>query len=267
MSNLIELCAGGPAPIPLTFLSSVGATNNWGVHHQGPVPERIIHGSDSAAEECGYAQSKLLAEQLLDRASRTLGRSYFSSTVCLFTQIAGPVDRTRGMWKKSESFPNMLRNSKTLGALPRRLASMNTLEWVPINQLADSITELVKTGDTITVLAEEVEMLHAVNPQTVEWSEISATTARRLFGESSEEHLVDLGEWIRELQQSQTNSSQQDLGSNPGLKLLDWFIELDSGQEEASYATQGIRKRSLTFRNMTAVNGNWLQRWVEQWPF
>ena len=118
--ELIEFSVTAPTPVHFTFLSSVGASNNWPINHDGPVPEDILHGIDTP-EPCGYGQSKLVAEQLLDWACKNLEGRHFRPTVCRITQIGGPVDHAVGEWKKSEWFPSLLKSSKALGVLPRNL--------------------------------------------------------------------------------------------------------------------------------------------------
>ena len=103
MLNLIKLAAEAPTKPPIFFTSSVGAVAGWDIAHPGAkVPENAI--SDITAPiPSGYAESKHIAERLLDAASRTSGVNAANIRV---GQIAGSTN-TNGMWNKQEWLPTV----------------------------------------------------------------------------------------------------------------------------------------------------------------
>lgn len=136
------------------------------------------------------------------------------------------------------------------------------LDWIPVDRLAESLTELLESGKD----APSIRVLHAVNSRRVEWGEVAGKAAENLFGKNSSEFLVDLEEWIVRLEKSDQESSD-DFDSNPALKLLYWYKDIAAGRKQAVYQTKAMEARSMTFRNMEAVNDGWLDRWFDQWAF
>lgn len=81
----------------------MGVANNIGPHGSS-IPEAPI--TDLAAAGSGYGESKLVAERLLQEASRNNG---IEVVICRVGQIAGPVgkDHQGGAWNKKEWFPSV----------------------------------------------------------------------------------------------------------------------------------------------------------------
>ncbi|KAI9720079.1 MAG: putative secondary metabolism biosynthetic enzyme [Chrysothrix sp. TS-e1954] len=136
--KLIEFAQLTSNQAGITFISSVGAAKNWGKTHIGLVPETQLIDL-GVAESMGYAQSKLLAELLLAEAAE---RFRLRVTICRAGQIAGPVTSSRGMWNVDEWFPSMYLTCKTVGKAPTNLGTMNSIDWIPVDLLANIITEL-----------------------------------------------------------------------------------------------------------------------------
>ncbi|KAI6795683.1 acetyl-CoA synthetase-like protein [Hortaea werneckii] len=137
--RLIELACTAPVKPEVMFLSSVGAANNWCSISSAPVPEELLQ-DFTAAESMGYAQSKLLAEQIFDRAS---AKHDIPVKICRVGQITGPVNSEKGMWSTNEWFPSMLLSCKALRAIPENLGSMDAMTWIPCDLLSTMLVDTI----------------------------------------------------------------------------------------------------------------------------
>lgn len=120
------------------FISTISTAMNYPASHTGPMPESIIN-EFSLPQAMGYAESKYVAERMLDEAARVSG---VSSAVCRVGQVAGPT-KGRGVWRTGEWFPSLIKSGVHLGCLPKELGPMERVDWIPINVLAGCIGELV----------------------------------------------------------------------------------------------------------------------------
>ncbi|KAJ4367773.1 hypothetical protein N0V86_009895 [Didymella sp. IMI 355093] len=85
--------------LPLRPKADVAAVGGW---TRGPVPEAPIRDL-SASAPTGYGQSKLIAEYLLDEATRISG---VRTAVCRVGIVAGPVAKEEGLWNVHEYIPS-----------------------------------------------------------------------------------------------------------------------------------------------------------------
>ncbi|CAF9923631.1 hypothetical protein IMSHALPRED_005976 [Imshaugia aleurites] len=120
------------------FISTISTAMNYPDSHTGPIPESIID-EFSLPQAMGYAESKYVAERMLDEAARVSG---VSSAVCRVGQVAGPT-QGKGIWRTGEWFPSLIKSSVHLNCLPEDLGPMERVDWVPIDVLAGCIGELV----------------------------------------------------------------------------------------------------------------------------
>lgn len=101
VGNLIHLAAASTHDPFILFVSSVSSVGSW--QHPDGISETIVH-NFSAAASIGYAQSKLIAECLLDEASKISG---IRSACCRVGIVAGPVEKQPGMWNMHEYIPSV----------------------------------------------------------------------------------------------------------------------------------------------------------------
>ncbi|KAI5356517.1 Putative AMP-dependent synthetase/ligase, fatty acyl-coenzyme A reductase, NAD-binding protein [Septoria linicola] len=138
--NLVALAQRLPHRVNTTFLSSIGAANHWAMRgNTGPVPEDKLDDL-AVTEKSGYAQSKLVAEHLFEVASK---RFQLPTTICRLGQIAGPVRSESGLWSQQEWFSSLLLSSKAMGMLPDSMGAMGRIDWIPVDVLADILTEVI----------------------------------------------------------------------------------------------------------------------------
>ena len=125
----------------MLFMSSVGVALGWkGNDKSSRVPERVLD-DWTAPEGMGYAQSKFVAERVLDEARRSADANV---TVVRLGQLAGPALREQGIWTRQEWFPSVVDTSMMMGVVPGDLGSMSGLDWIPVDVCADMVVELVE---------------------------------------------------------------------------------------------------------------------------
>ena len=91
----------------ILFTSSILAISNWSEKHpEKKVPESAFH-DFSMPTSIGYAESKNVAERMLEAAADHLD---LSSAICRVGQVAGPVEKG-GVWSKQEWQPSVDDNS------------------------------------------------------------------------------------------------------------------------------------------------------------
>ncbi|KAK0105234.1 hypothetical protein ONS95_004375 [Cadophora gregata] len=261
--NLLDFSLKSTKQAPLMFTSSISAAFGWmDTYPLAKVPEAIIS-SFKAPEKIGYAESKFMCEQLLDRFTTASG---VTTAVLRTGQIAGPITKN-GMWNKQEWLPSIIASSKHLGILPETLGSMDTVDWVPVDLLSTIILELAErivhhksTKDQGTLV------YNLVNPQTTTWSSLLPTVQESI----GVQKVVSFSDWVQALQQSSTANNGAFVASNPGVKLLDFYHEIgekESAVEGSRYAVDNLICDSKQASDLTAVSPEWMRLWLRQWSF
>ena len=113
--NLVNFSVEAPMRPPIIFTSSIGTLGNWNAKHPGEkVPETPFH-DFGIPTPSGYAESKYVAEQILENAARASG---VPVAIVRVGQLGGPVVKDVGMWNKQEWLPSV---SLPLSAYLRKL--------------------------------------------------------------------------------------------------------------------------------------------------
>lgn len=245
----------------IQFISSVGAANRWSDKVEEFVPEKMLDNM-SFSEGMGYAQSKQISEMLLDRASQ---RYQVPSTVCRVGQITGPVQLQQGRWNDSEWFPSLIRTSIYLGKLPASLGSMGRMDWIPVDNLAKTVVEVLledgsRTGRDSPMASdkENAQFVHLLNPHEADWQEILPHVQNSL---DKKLQVVAYEEWLSDLQASAERTPDE---ANPAVKLIDFFEE-NRHALKPKFSTINSQEMSKTLENLRPVNGNWMELWMKQW--
>lgn len=90
----------------ISFMSSISTAPYWAVLYPGiDVPELAF--GNLAVAELGYGQSKIISEQLFEKAAKVCG---INATVYRLPHIAGPVV-LNGFWNRNEWIPVVDRKS------------------------------------------------------------------------------------------------------------------------------------------------------------
>ncbi|GJC82972.1 non-canonical non-ribosomal peptide synthetase FUB8 [Colletotrichum liriopes] len=241
--------------VPIIFISSIGTVDAW----QGPepVPEKRL--MDLSLPSTGYGRSKMVSSLILDEATQ---RSGVPTAIVRVGQVAGPSSRD-GVWNRQEWLPTIIASSKYLGVLPKDLGAMTTVNWTPIEGIANLILEV--SGIATPVPLQNVNgYFHGVNPRTVPWEKL-AEAVKSYYGDNIKK-LVPFKEWVQALEESA--SSTDDMDKNPGIKLLDFYQGLASaGGQGVELSMERTTKSSKTMREMQAVTPELMQNWCRQWAF
>lgn len=195
---LIDLCLKAQRPLPATFnfcSSASTVSRTEGDHIPEALPDKL-----SYAQEMGYAQSKLVMENLCMIAAEQTG---IKARVLRIGQIIG--DSQKGIWNATEGISLMLQSAQTIGALPRLDESPR---WLPVDVVADSAIEM-------SLSSAESAVLNIVNQHTFHWTRDFLPQLRTAGLEFEE---LDQRSWIKRLR-----DSNQDPVANPPIKLVEFF--------------------------------------------
>jgi hypothetical protein len=111
--------------------------------------------------------------------------------------------------------------------------AFDTIDWIPIDQLAKIVVELSR----IRINNGAEEIYHVVHPTPLTWktimphirSALEAAAILRRSDELSEIHIIPYLDWFRLLQKSASNANErnmvtaEDVHANPAIKLLDFM--------------------------------------------
>jgi thioester reductase-like protein/aryl carrier-like protein len=259
--QLMAFARSAPNFKDLMFLSSVGVANDWSSHFEGDVPEQPIE-NDSVAEEMGYAQSKLLAEQLLQQGAQEMN---VPVTICRLGQIAGPVESERGSWSRNEWFPSLILSCKALGKMPQTLGAMGCMDWIPVDRLADMLVEILSPDARKDEprSKEGAKYLHFVNPQRPRWSDIASSVAASI---DRDVEIVPFDEWVSCLAAVIVKDEEGAAVDIPALKLVDFYQHIgDERTTRPVFSTDVAQEQSAALRNIPGVSLQWIEQWLRQW--
>lgn len=275
--GLIDFSALSTRSALIYFLSTISSVQNWqpdpqlaklNIDSSQKVPERIF-GDWSVSQNMGYAESKHVSERLLDEAAK-LGNERI--VICRIGQIAGPVLRQEnGMWAQQEWLPSLITSSAFLGKLPTDLGTMDRVDWIPVDLLAQIIVDLSlgSVSDHDGAAGGSARIHHLVNPRATTWNELMPTVLKHLRLRSHPEP-VPFSEWVVSLKKSAENGFKH-VDRNPAIKLLDFFTLLEKkvGNDRSGVVldTQNTAQKSAQLRALPKVSCEWMELWMRQWGF
>ncbi|KAE8363507.1 hypothetical protein BDV27DRAFT_129836 [Aspergillus caelatus] len=267
--NLINFCVQSGQIPHLFFISSISSTMGHRTEN-GLTPETVIKTNTPAPN--GYADSKYLAEQLLDQAARQ-DPVHVHASFARVGQVAGPV-RSPGLWNKAEWFPSLALSSLHLGALPNTLGpALDRVDWMPIDLLAEVLVDLALRDDGAAV-GESVKVYHPVNPRPLNWEAIRSTVAEALSKVSGKTvDTIPFQDWVQRVRQDIESGSKLNdgelqalLARNPAAKLLEFFEGIMSQTERENVLdTRLTVQLSDKLRAVDAVTPAWIHKWVAEW--
>ncbi|KAK4178079.1 hypothetical protein QBC36DRAFT_183522 [Triangularia setosa] len=256
--NLADFSRKAHKRVPIVFISSIATTDAW--RKKEPVPEKSLHDFDISTG--GYGRSKLISSMILEKASEVSG---VPSEIIRVGQIGGPSSE-KGYWNRQEWLPSVVASSVYLGLLPDSLGQMTTVDWVPIEGIAQMVLEV--SGVTEDVPIDLIRgYFHGINPKKVQWGEL-VKAVKEFYGERIKD-ILSFEEWVEHLEKSAATT--EDVSRNPGLKLLDtyktWNEKAKEGQGYVDMEMERTKRRSKTMRDMKAVTGDLMRNWCKQWGY
>ncbi|KAL2146404.1 hypothetical protein VTI28DRAFT_4157 [Corynascus sepedonium] len=256
--NLVDFSCNAVKRVPIVFISSIATVNGW--RKAESVPERSVKDFNIAVG--GYGRSKLVSSMILEKACELSG---VPTEIMRIGQIAGPSSE-KGLWNKQEWLPSIIASSVYLGMLPEDLGHMTTIDWTPIEGIANLVLEV--SGVTCQVPVEDINgYFHGINPVTTPWKPLAEAVKEFYDGRIGK--LVNLDTWVDALEQSQAKA--EDISKNPGVKLLDtykaWVAAAREGQSYVAMDTSRTKNRSRTMSEMRAITPELMKNWCRQWNF
>lgn len=232
--NLVDFALGSPysEPASILFASSISTI---AAHPTGQVKE--VRGDPRWVAPLGYAQSKFVAERILEAAP-------LKSCSIRVGQLSG--SRINGAWNVTDWFPMMVKAGQAMGCLPLR---HDAVAWLPTDVVAQVIVELVKT-ESLPAIA------HAVHPRTVGWCEVIKPVAQSIGAQ-----IVPYDKWIAELEK------EVDMTKNPAIKLLEYYKARApvEGAERGVIETERTSLLSPTLATLSKLSSNDSDRWIGYW--
>ncbi|KAJ5639473.1 uncharacterized protein N7484_007335 [Penicillium longicatenatum] len=260
--NLINFCLRSKLPIPARFYfcSSVSAASN--TPKPASIRETMIEDL-SHAQSIGYGRSKLVTEHITRNA---MHHTSMHARVLRIGQLGG--DTKNAQWNDTEAVALMFRSALTTGALP---ALNESPTWLPVDQCAQAVTEIALDASG---LQSEVDLVyHLVNPNAFSWTN-DLLPALKQGADLPQFEVVSPQEWLRRLA-----NSDQDPGTNPSIKLIDFWKSKyggDGSQVPAgglSFETKcttrdcpslALVKDPVTDGLMKRYLASWMKQWTSQ---
>lgn len=256
--HLLTMASKMPNLQDLSFISSVGVASDWSKSQSHDVPESKIEDL-SVAGDMGYSQSKLLGELIFAHGCDNLRLPVSISRV---GQIAGPVLSLKGVWSPREWFPSIVLTCKHLGKIPMDLGTLDCMDWIPVDILADALTEVLLPNQA-QKLSVKTRYMHFVNPRKAYWSDIAHMMSSKLDSDQKLE-LVTFTDWLDSL--AEISEKLTEVDGIPAIKLLDFLKEMAQHSiKRASFSTKGTECSSPTLKELPPVSTEWMEHWLNQW--
>lgn len=243
VQNLVELSYLSKRKARIYFVTSVSAVMN----SRSVVEESPAH-DFSASLKLGYSESKCVAEGILATASE---RSGVPVTLLRVAQCAGSTIQDDPPWPKQEWLYPVLKASKALGLIPSSLAP---IDWIPVNQVASIISEII----TSSTNKSDLQVFNIVNPTPVSW-QILVEVLQERFRRNAK--IISLREWCDEIKRHDLNELAGPT-LEPALKPL---VQLGDGKDSIGYKTETTFSTSKTFASLNPIDKQLLGLWLDQW--
>nr|ARJ54151.1 nonribosomal peptide synthetase [Ramalina conduplicans] len=256
MQTLAKWSTSSPRHLRVIFLSSVSSVDQYRPPENGSgIPEAPIEDLD-ASLPIGYAESKRIAERLLDRAAADSGASV---SILRVGQIGGPAaaaSSKNSRWSVREAIPAMLKTSNSLQLIP---SGFPPVDWIPVDVVSKIVAEL--SLNDIRNSTPTPRYYNVVNPHPVPWQDFIPSLKQSCGPEAQ---VVPLTEWTEKLRQFDANDAAE-VASKPALKMLDFYAMMAaSAGGAAKYQTQAAVEASETMKGLEPVSASLMAMWVGQ---
>ncbi|EED15544.1 NRPS-like enzyme, putative [Talaromyces stipitatus ATCC 10500] len=272
--GLISFAAEAKLAPSLLFLSSVSSMTGYTPSPDSNkiyIPEKVISDLTCPAA-MGYGESKYLAERIIDYTATKLDASNFA--IARIGQIAGTSQQGKyRSWRRDEWLPSLIVSSALLGSLPGELGVLDSVDWVPVDELGRIIVE---ASFSLLLQAEEetgARVFHCRNPRPVTWESLRSIIAQELTTsfprsdtETKDMEIISLPEWTARLRASATSTeTQTHLEQNPAVKLLDFYEQLASDTGTKEFSIKKTLEVSKALRELKSIQPEWIQGWIRDW--
>ena len=283
VENLCRFSARSALRPAIMFLSSISAMMGVAVSSSGAqraVPEEI---SDdlSAPAAAGYAESKYVAERVLKHTAEKL---HVPVTVVRIGQVCGAA-HSPGRWNPKEWIPRLISGSVHLGAIPDSLGAYGAetldVDWIPVDVLADAVTELLLKGPgSQSQIRRGPEVYHLNNTKRTSWAALLPSIIETLkdlkqasaTGERVQDSVtvVSRQEWLRRLRDAVDSLDAHQDGQDPAevspaLKLVDFYEEKLAETIFPEFEMASAVSASTVLQRITSISPENMGRWVRLW--
>ncbi|KAF2177428.1 male sterility protein [Zopfia rhizophila CBS 207.26] len=239
--HLLDLChaVSAPQPASFDFCSSVSTVARCPSQR---APESLPEAS--WAQNMGYAQSKLVAENLCRRAAQATG---IRARILRVGQIVA--DTVHGVWNAMEGIPMIMQTALTVGALPKLREAPS---WTPVDVVAKSVTEIA-LSEAGSIVA------NVTNPVCFSWTDDLLPALRNA---GLEFEVVEPKEWVRRLR-----ASNPDPAANPPIKLVEFFASKYDRHEfptSRTYATETACEFSPALASAPVLDQDFVNKFIKQ---
>ncbi|KAI8243394.1 Non-canonical non-ribosomal peptide synthetase [Colletotrichum sp. SAR 10_96] len=259
--NLADFAAKADRRVVMVFVSTIGTVSGW-TPDRGPVPEESLRGDWKIGGGIGYGRSKLVSSMILEDAAKV---GDFPLSVVRVGQIAGPLAE-QGAWSRQEWLPSIIASSLHIKALPKNLATMNEVSWVPVEIMSRMILDVGGLTKESTEYHEGY--FTGANPSPTSFDKF-VPAIQLYYGKSRLPDLVSFPEWVKRLEASKTASRDSGAERNPGLKLLDFYRGVSQGDEKTTkeFITKRTAAASPSLRSVGPVTPDLMIHWCKQWKY
>ena len=283
LDGLVNLLNSADTSKRSTRLFYVSSVSSVMAHRSesGFTPEEVI-ASDSAPGPTGYAESKFVAEQIINYAAEK-GPLSHSLAFARVGQIAGAA-RHDGIWNTDEWFPSLVASSVDLGIMPKSLGPMfDLIDWVPIDILSSIILELTMRTEypvfeSDTMGRRALTVYHPLNPNEMTWTVLQEILVKELASYSKTPiAMVSLPDWIAKLRkrtQSILNSHEESdrspsnvFNSVSAAKLLGFFegLAASEGDSMNQLSCTATLKSSNQMQKLRPLDDTMFRKWIREW--
>ena len=252
------------------------------------IPEQVIY-DESTTGPNGYAESKYVAELLLDYAAKKLA---ITTSIARVGQVAGAVHHT-GVWTKTEWFPSLVQSSLHVGALPNSLgATFARIDWIPVDILAGVLVEIalgelqgtkyeayLAHTDNIGLARNRSRVYHLLHPNPIMWKAVRKIVAEELYNFSEQPlQVISMNSWLarvrnraHDMSKRSQSRAEEDLEAllrvNPAVKWLDFFEEVLFSQEQKNkvFEIEKTLEASPKLKSLSTFNVKWIRKWIKEW--
>ncbi|KAI9745626.1 MAG: hypothetical protein M1818_001160 [Claussenomyces sp. TS43310] len=251
---LIDFSAWSPRRPRIVFMSSISSVGPWVPAGHSPriVPEEAVDDFDTAMD-MGYAESKNIAERVLDTAAKS---SRVPVSILRIGQISGSTIAGDTPWSTRELFPGIVQTSRVLGLVP---SDLPPVDWIPIDKLSSIVLELAVHDLASSDASSSKAVYHnVVNPRKTAWSDLVGSIVAACGPEAK---AVPLAAWVERLRQFDATDAEQ-LRSKPALKTLDFFAAVAARGPLVEFETRESERASQGLAALEAVDAALVELWL-----
>ncbi|KAI1134063.1 hypothetical protein F5Y05DRAFT_417605 [Hypoxylon sp. FL0543] len=253
LRNLLDLaremaCRDETIRVGFELVSSIGVV---GHADEARVTERRV--PMAAVLPIGYCEAKWTCERMLDETLHKFPE-HFRTMAIRPGQIAG--SKTSGFWNPVEHFAFLVKSSQALRAWPD---FDGVLQWVPVNDVADTMVDLLAIGEVDA--PEPYPVYHIDNPVGQPWKQMSPVLADALG--IPPHRIIPFRDWVKLVRRAPLQIDTE----NPAARLIDF---LDYNFEHMSCGglildTAKVKEHSKTMAAQGPVTADIARRYVAAW--